>query len=379
MIKNEQAGLYIHIPFCLSKCAYCSFYSIAAPNLIPEFIKALLREMAFWKSSSLPGQGFDTIYLGGGTPSLLLGGQIQEIMNAVNSAFVIDRQAEVTMELNPGNVSPEYLRNLRAWGVNRLNIGVQSFDDGILKFLGRRHSAREAVCAIDAARAAGFYNIGLDLIYGISGQDIRLWTETLERALSFVPEHLSCYQLSVEAQTPLFGRYRSEGLSLPAESEALDFFFATSHRLAEAGYRHYEVSNFARGNSFRSRHNMKYWRHIPYLGLGPSAHSFCAGRRWWNTADVAAYIQNLSEGKTPVRQSEELSAEQLALEALFLGLRTQDGIDLEQYQALYGVDLLTAKKQTLGQLVENGLVEIRDGRLSPTLSGLAVADSLALI
>lgn len=379
MIKNEQAGLYIHIPFCLSKCAYCSFYSIAAPNLIPEFIKALLREMAFWKSSSLPGQGFDTIYLGGGTPSLLLGGQIQEIMNAVNSAFVIDRQAEVTMELNPGNVSPEYLRNLRAWGVNRLNIGVQSFDDGILKFLGRRHSAREAVCAIDAARAAGFDNIGLDLIYGISGQDIRLWTETLERALSFVPEHLSCYQLSVEAQTPLFGRYRSEGLSLPAESEALDFFFATSHRLAKAGYRHYEVSNFARGNSFRSRHNMKYWRHIPYLGLGPSAHSFCAGRRWWNTADVAAYIQNLSEGKTPVRQSEELSAEQLALEALFLGLRTQDGIDLEQYQALYGVDLLTAKKQTLGQLVENGLVEIRDGRLSPTLSGLAVADSLALI
>jgi oxygen-independent coproporphyrinogen-3 oxidase len=379
MIKNEQAGLYIHVPFCLSKCGYCSFYSVASPDLIPEFIKAVSREMAFYKSTQIPFKGFDTIYIGGGTPSLLSIQQIDDILKSANDDFNIDRQTEITMEVNPGDVSLKYFQSLRKLGINRLNIGVQSFDDRLLHFLGRRHSAKEAPAAIDDARNAGFQNIGLDLIYGVYGQDMKTWKETLNNALSFAPEHLSCYQLSLDEKTPLYKQYSKENLQLPAENEALDFFMNTSKILTDAGYIHYEVSNFARSEALRSRHNMKYWRHIPYLGLGPAAHSFCDRRRWWNTADIHAYIRSIFEGKTPVLQSEELSMEQLALEALFLGLRTKDGIDLDEYQARYGVDLLAQKKQILQKLEEDKLVEIKDSRLRPRLSGMAVADSLALI
>jgi oxygen-independent coproporphyrinogen-3 oxidase len=375
-MHKDQAGLYIHVPFCLSKCGYCSFYSVASPALIPEFVKAVSREMAFYKKSF---QSFDTIYLGGGTPSLLSIQQIDDILKSANDHFNIDRQTETTMEVNPGDGSAEYFQQLRKRGINRLNIGIQSFNDSLLKFLGRRHSAKEAGAAMDAARQAGFDNIGIDLIYGIYGQDMKTWKETLSKALSFLPEHLSCYQLSLDEKTPLYEQYGKESLQLPAENEALDFFMTTSKILTDAGYIHYEVSNFARSEALCSRHNMKYWRHIPYLGLGPAAHSFCDRRRWWNKADVNAYIRIIFEGKTPVLQSEELSAEQLALEALFLGLRTKDGIDLDEYQIRYGVDLLTQKKQILRKLEEDKLVEIKDGCLRPTLSGMAVADSLALI
>ncbi len=375
-MHKDQAGLYIHVPFCLSKCGYCSFYSVASPALIPEFVKAVSREMAFYKKSF---QSFDTIYLGGGTPSLLSIQQIDDILKSANDHFNIDRQTETTMEVNPGDGSAEYFQQLRKRGINRLNIGIQSFNDSLLKFLGRRHSAKEAGAAMDAARQAGFDNIGIDLIYGVYGQDMKTWKETLSKALSFLPEHLSCYQLSLDEKTPLYEQYGKESLQLPAENEALDFFMTTSKILTDAGYIHYEVSNFARSEALCSRHNMKYWRHIPYLGLGPAAHSFCDRRRWWNKADVNAYIRIIFEGKTPVLQSEELSAEQLALEALFLGLRTKDGIDLDEYQIRYGVDLLTQKKQILRKLEEDKLVEIKDGCLRPTLSGMAVADSLALI
>ena len=393
MIKNEQAGLYIHVPFCLSKCGYCSFYSVASPRLIPEFVKAVSREMAFYKKSF---QSFDTIYLGGGTPSLLSAKQLNDLLTAARRHFHLDEpesnhplrhtgegrypeNIEITMEVNPGDGSMAYFQDLKNAGFNRLNIGVQSFDDRLLKFLGRRHSQTETLAAIDDARNAGFDNIGIDLIYGIYGQDMKIWKDTLNKALSFLPEHLSCYQLSLTEKTPLYEQYSKESLQLPAENEALDFFMNTSKILTDAGYIHYEVSNFARSEALRSRHNMKYWRHIPYLGLGPAAHSFCDRRRWWNKADIHAYIRSIFEEKTPVLQSEELSAEQLALEALFLGLRTRDGIDLDEYQARYGVDLLAQKKQILQKLEEDKLVEIKDRRLRPMLSGMAVADSLALI
>ena len=402
MIKNEQAGLYIHVPFCLSKCGYCSFYSVVSPDLIPDFVKAVVREMAFYKPSFVPFKGFDTIYLGGGTPSLLSAKQLDDLLTAARHHFRFDdpgsnhplrhtgeypeghkcrypENIEITMEVNPGDVSKNYLRDLKAAGVNRLNIGVQSFDDRILKFLGRRHSAKEALAAIDEARNAGFQNIGLDLIYGVYGQDMKTWKETLNNALSFTPEHLSCYQLSLEEKTPLYKQYSKESLQLPAENEALDFFMNTSKILTDAGLIHYEVSNFARSDSLKSRHNMKYWRHAPYLGLGPAAHSFLDSRRWWNKADVKAYLNEVGGGKKPVDKSESLSAEQLALEALFLSMRTNDGIHLQQYKNRFGADLLVGKKQVIDELMENGLLELKDGRLQPTLAGMAVADSLALM
>jgi len=375
-MKTEQAGLYIHIPFCLSKCGYCSFYSIAAAQLIPEFIQAVVKEMAFYKNTF---SSFDTVYIGGGTPSLLSARQIGDILNAVHCNFDIDRQAEITMEVNPGDVSLEYFQALRKLGINRLNIGIQSFDDQILKFLGRRHTTKEATAAMNAARKADFENIGLDLIYGIHGQDINSWNKTLKRALSFSPEHLSCYQLSLDHKTPLCKQYKKEGIKLTEENEALGFFMTTSQVFTDAGYTHYEVSNFARNDSFRSRHNMKYWRHTPYLGLGPAAHSFRGNERWWNKADVEAYLRRIAKGEKPVDQSEQLSQVELALEALFLGLRTKDGIDLAEYKARFDVDLLSDKKRIIDELIANKLVQIKNGCLCPTITGMAVADSLALI
>ena len=324
-------------------------------------------------------KGFDTIYLGGGTPSLLSVQQIDDILKAVNNNFSIDQHSEITVEVNPGDVSFEYLQALRMLGINRLNIGIQSFDDSLLKFLGRRHTAKEAGFAITAARRAGFDNIGIDLIYGVHGQNMNTWKRTLKKALSFSPEHLSCYQLSLDKNTPLGKQYEQDGLQLPSESQALNFLLTTSQILTDAGYIHYEVSNFARTDSLKSRHNTKYWQHAPYLGLGPAAHSFTDRKRWWNKAAVKTYLKNISEGKKPVDKSEKLSIEQLALEALFLGMRTKNGITLADYKTRFGSDLLVEKEQIIEALIRSKLVEIKNGSLCPTLAGMAVADSLALI
>ena len=375
-MKSDQAGLYIHIPFCLSKCGYCSFYSIKSVHLIPEYIAALKKEIKYYRNIF---SSFDTIYIGGGTPSLLSAQQIDDLISTVNKYFDIDRQAEITMEVNPGDVSLEYFQALRNLGINRLNIGVQSFDDKILQLLGRRHSAKEAIAAIDAARTAGYDNLGIDLIYGVHGVSIKSWKNTLKKSVSFKPEHISCYQLSLNDRTPLYKKYSSEGWKLPDENTELKLLLTTAVELENAGYIHYEVSNFARKDKFKSRHNQKYWRHSPYLGLGTAAHSFLNNRRWWNKSAVKTYLNEIAQGKMPVEDTETLLAEQLQLEALFLGLRTKAGIDLKRYQTKYGIDLLADKKTIIDALIKNKLVEVKDGFLRPTRAGMAVADSLALI
>ena len=375
-MKQEQAGLYIHIPFCLSKCGYCSFYSIESVNLIPEYVTALKKEIKYYRNIF---SSFDTAYIGGGTPSLLTPQQLADILETVNKHCKIDRNAEITLEANPGDTSLEYLKELRNIGINRLNIGIQSFNDKILKLLGRRHSARSAIASIDAARKAGFHNLGIDLIYGVHSLGIKSWKNTLQQAISFVPEHISCYQLSLDEKTPLYKKYDSEGWHLPDENTELKLFLATDEELAKTGYIHYEVSNFAISNQFKSRHNQKYWRHTPYLGLGPAANSFLDNKRWWNRHAVKSYIKEIASGKMPMENSEMLSAEQLQLESLFLGLRTTAGINLESFQTRFGVDLLLTRKTMIDALVKNNLVLLKDGFLRPTIKGMAVADSLALI
>lgn len=375
-MKKERPGVYIHIPFCLSKCGYCSFYSIESINLIPEYIAALKKEIKHYRNVF---SSFDTIYIGGGTPSLLTPKQLADIFAYINKYYQIDKEAEITLEANPGDISLEYLKELRTIGINRLNIGVQSFDDKILKFLGRRHSAKEAVDSIDAATKAGFYNRGFDLIYGIHGLGIKSWIKTLQKAISFKPEHISCYQLSLDEKTTLYKKYFAEGWHLPNENTELKLFLITSESLENAGYIHYEVSNFALKEKLKSRHNQKYWRHVPYLGLGPAANSFLDNKRWWNNASVKTYIKENSSGKMPVQGSETLSIEQLQLEALFLGLRTKAGIDLKHYKTKYGIDLLADKKTIIDALIKNKFVELKNGFLRPTREGMAVADSLALI
>jgi putative oxygen-independent coproporphyrinogen III oxidase len=375
-MKNEQAGLYIHIPFCKSKCGYCSFYSIKSLNLIPDFIDALNKEMKFYSKLF---KSFDTVYLGGGTPSLLSPQQLESILKTVSKFYRIDLHAEITIEVNPGDVSLEYFRALRSLGINRLNIGIQSFDDQLLKFLGRRHSASDALASMEAAREAGFSNIGLDLIYGVQHQNIKSWKKTLQKAITLKPEHISCYQLSLEPKTRLYSTYKEQGMKLPSNEQQAKYFFTTSEILENAGYLHYEVSNFARKECLKSKHNMNYWQHAPYLGLGPAAHSFLNNKRWWNKSAVTRYIKDIFQNKMPLEEQEFLTPAQLQFEALFLALRTHTGIDLNLYKTKYDADLLTDKKSIIGSLIKNSLVEIKNGFLRPTLAGMAVADSLALI
>lgn len=375
-MKKDQAGLYIHIPFCLSKCGYCSFYSIKSVNLIPEYITALKKEIKYYRNVF---SSFDTIYIGGGTPSLFTPEHIIEIFTSINKYFNIDTNSEITLETNPGDISYKYLNKMKNLGINRLNIGVQSFDDKVLSFLGRRHSSKEAITSIEAARAAGFDNLGIDLIYGVHGLRMKAWQNTLFKALSFSPEHISCYQLSLCSNTPLYKKYALNNWRLPDERTELNLFLTTAEELEKSGYLHYEVSNFALNDKYKSRHNRKYWQHVPYLGLGPAAHSFLNNKRWWNKAAVKTYLNDIAQDKMPVENTESLSAEQLQLETFFLGLRTRDGINMKDYKTRFGIDLFSVKGVIIDALIKNKIVEIKHGFLRPTRRGLAIADSLALI
>ncbi|MCX5820404.1 MAG: radical SAM family heme chaperone HemW [Deltaproteobacteria bacterium] len=390
---DDLPGLYIHIPFCIRKCAYCGFYSTTDRSLIPAFRSAIRREMDLYRGWAA---SFDTLYLGGGTPSALPAADIEGVIADIRVAFTITSDAEITVEVNPGDITPPLLKSLHRSGVNRLNIGVQSFDDGSLALLGRRHTALQAIGAIHRARDASFGNIGLDLIYGLPSSPagwangdmmphrvpiyshLTAWLATLDTAIGLDPDHLSCYQLTLEEETPLAERCRHGELILPDESRQADFFLRTAEILEKKGYIHYEVSNFAHPGR-ESRHNRKYWNHVPYLGFGPAAHSFSGRERRWNRSSVDAYIGDLESGRSPVESREILSDEQLRLEALFLGFRTRRGICLETFKIRYGRNLLADKRDMIERLSGEGLVEIRDGFLRPTRAGMAVADSLALI
>jgi oxygen-independent coproporphyrinogen-3 oxidase len=372
----DLPGIYIHIPFCIQKCDYCGFTSVTDRTLIPDFLMALHEETAGYRAT---WERFDTLYIGGGTPSVLNAADLERLIDDIRATFTITPDVEISVEINPGDAQGELLRQLRLMGVNRLNIGIQSLDDASLAFLGRRHTARQAAESLHLARKAGFANIGIDLIYGIPGQSMSRWHETLAEALSLRPDHIACYQLTAEAGTPLADRCRKGEVVLPGDTIQADYFLQTSHTLEESGYVHYEVSNFARTTETESRHNKKYWGHTPYLGLGPAAHSFDGSRRWWNIGSVAAYIHEIAAGRSPVSASELLTVEQMRLEALFLGFRTGRGVHLADYKSRFGQDLIREKESILKLLRREGLVEIRDGFLRPTRAGMAVADSLALI
>lgn len=376
-IRNQRyPGLYIHIPFCLKKCPYCNFYSQTELSFIPDFIEALGREMEMVS----PGfsSPFDTVYIGGGTPSVLSPRQIEGILGKIRKYFPLAPSTEFTLEANPGDLDFPFLQALREFGIHRLSLGVQSLDPDVLSFLGRRHTADEALQAIEASRRAGFHHLGLDFIYGVPGQALESWLATLKSAVTFSPEHISCYQLTLEEDTPMGKPPRLAALKPPEEEELRKFFLATSEFLERAGFMHYEVSNFSRGLPHASRHNQKYWDHTPYLGLGPSAHSFSGSARWWNISSVMAYTDTLRTGTLPLDGMENLTAEQLRTEAFFLGLRTARGINLNDFSESHGGNFLWEKKNILQRFEEEGLIVIQEGVLRPTRAGLAVADRLAL-
>ncbi|HXO21237.1 MAG TPA: radical SAM family heme chaperone HemW [Thermoanaerobaculia bacterium] len=372
---NTHAGLYLHVPFCSAICPYCDFAVVTGGReRRARFVDRLVSEIGLWAGEDWQ---FDTVYFGGGTPSALAAEDLARIVAALRHSLAVRPDAWLFLEANPEDVTAESLAAWRGLGVRTLSLGVQSFDPAALRFLGRRHDPAEARRAVELARGAGFDTVSIDLIYGLPGQDATAWRAILEAAVGLGPDHLSCYQLTVHEGTP-FGRRLARGalreLPEPAQAELFDLTHAF---LAGAGYPAYEVSSFARSPAHRSRHNQKYWDHTPYLGLGPSAHSFAGARRWWNERQVGDYEARVAKGERPVAGGEDLGREDLALEALMLGLRTTAGIDLASFRRRYGTDLAAANAGLIARLVEEGFLSAADGRLAPTSKGLAVADSLA--
>ena len=316
---------------------------------------------------------FDTIYIGGGTPSLLSPEKIEQLLNNVARCFNIVPQAEVTLEANPCDITLAKARLFKKIGINRISLGIQSFDSSVLKFLGRRHSSEKALTAISDCRQAGFDNISIDLLYGIPGQKLTTWQRCLTRAADLEPEHISCYQLTVKCNTPLWHRINTGTLTMPTDDKQAAFFYATAALLEKRGYRHYEISNFARSCRLFSAHNMKYWHHAPYLGLGPSAHSFRDSMRWWNCPSTDRYCNTLARGGRPVAGREKLTDEQLRLETLFLRLRTREGISLRTLKSY------STPEKMLTRLVQDNMLRIHDDRAIPTTKGFLLADSIPLL
>jgi len=391
MTTRRPPGLYVHVPYCSAVCPYCDF-AVARPAAgdRERYVDLLLVEAAQWGeewTALVEAEPFDTVYLGGGTPSILTPNQLDQLLDGLRQHLPVPEDTWLAFEANPEDVTPERLAHLRQRGVRTLSLGIQSFDRTALKFLGRRHTPEQAERAVEEALAAGFHTVSVDLIFGLPADRVEAGAleRSLERLVALRPQHVSCYQLTFHEGTP-FGRGLERGVirELPETAQA-DAYERVVDALGAAGYTAYEVSNFALDPSHRSRHNQKYWHHVPYLGLGPGAHSFVPldgrrrGRRWWNERSIPLWVERVDQvgaGERPVAGEEKLGPETMALEAVMLGLRTADGIDLEDFRERFGVDLVERNRALVERLAEEGLVEVAEGRLRPTVRGFAVADGL---
>jgi len=360
----DSVSLYIHIPFCEAKCAYCNFNSYAGLEpLYDDYVDVLVEEMAIIGGRLSPLRG-RTIYLGGGTPTVLSLQQLKRILDGCTQAFVIGEGAEVCCEANPGTVDLRYLEGLRHLGVGRLSLGVQSLHDDELQLLGRVHNSAQAREAYEMARQAGFENLNLDLIYAFPGHTLKRWRATLERAIALEPEHLSLYPLSLEEGTPLWRRVESGEVEGPDDDLAAGMYLLAEELLK--GYRHYEISNWAKPG-YESRHNLTYWRNEGYLGFGAGAHSYYGGRRSWNMAWPEEYICRLKRGES-AREGEEVIETSLEMaETVIMGLRLSEGVRFAGFKRRFGRDLSSLYGSQLRELVALGLLEInrRGIRLTP--------------
>ena len=331
--NKTPLGIYVHVPFCRSKCQYCDFYSVTDKHdkLIDGYLDAICAHIK--ESGALaPSHKVDTIYFGGGTPSFFGADGLATILTCIRRNFDVDMNAEITFEANPDSISDHLLKRLRAEGFNRVSLGIQCDDDAILEKLGRPHTYAQAVQAYHRIRKAGFRNISVDLIYGLPGQTLRAWKETLENVLQLNPDHISCYGLKVEEGTPLYEV--QEFSNLPNDDAQADMYLAAVDILRSRGFRHYEISNFARKGLY-SRHNMKYWTGGEYMGFGPSASSDFAGKRYTYVRDLQGYIQGVLNYGEIIDDLQEIPVRERAGEYLMLRLRTSTGINAEEYERMF--------------------------------------------
>jgi len=363
----KKAGLYIHIPFCKVKCVYCDFYSITKKeDQIPLFTECLLKEINNYKHYAGKWE-FDTIFFGGGTPSLLPAKYLEQILQKLHDTFDTSNVQEITLEANPGEAPLQHLKDIRGLGVNRLSMGFQSFDDKILKVLGRLHQSKDCFKTFNNARKAGFDNISADMIFNIPELSTQKWNSDLTRLIELDPEHISAYSLTVEPSTKLFNLVKRKELLMPIESIDIEQFLLTNKILSDHGYSHYEISNYAKINR-ESKHNLHYWNLSPYLSFGPSSHSYDLEKRWWNVRSLEKYIESISNNKLPVENNEKLSRSDHYNEIILNGLRLKNGINLSslnKYSDLVNLDYLNTihKKWDCLYVSDNNIKLIDNGFL----------------
>ncbi|NLK51511.1 MAG: radical SAM family heme chaperone HemW [Syntrophomonadaceae bacterium] len=423
MFPSNALAVYVHIPFCRQKCLYCDFYSLPLSSLkdrkmggveVKDYTTAVLKELAtylnfFHRSGAKNLLRLSSLYVGGGTPtslpveqlSALIIGCLHKFAGVKEGISKLDNGIEVTVEANPETIDERYLTQLRKSGVNRLSLGVQSLDEGLLPALGRRHTVVDSLRAVKQARQTGFQNINLDLIYGLPGQSLKSWQTTLEGVLELYPEHISGYCLKIEPDTPFYQLFCQGALALPEEDEEVAMFECLVDRLHRAGYRHYEIANFARPG-YESVHNQVYWKNQEYLGLGPSAHSCLRGVlpsqvwkasanresgleerelrsspvRFANYPDLTRYQRHLESGHSPVEFAEVIKPELERAETLFLGLRLREGVSKSAFQQRFGLTLDQAYPGVRTQLIQRGLLQEEGERITLTSRALFVANEV---
>lgn len=362
-------SLYIHIPFCARKCVYCDFYSIPYDeSLAHSYVTSLIGELELVKEDA--GE-LKTVYLGGGTPTTVSTLALIRLLRKIRELFVIASNAEISIEANPGTITRESVEALVGAGISRMSIGLQSFDDNELKALGRIYDVQEALKAVAVARIGGITNLGIDLMYGLPGQTLERWSEHVSKAIEIYPEHISAYELTLEKGTPLWKAANKGDVRKPDEDAIVSMYDLTVDRLTEAGYRHYEISNFAR-QGFDCRHNLNYWNRGDYLGVGAGAHSFISRRRRKNVSDVEKYISMLKRTTLPVEDETVISPEDALRELIFLGLRKTEGIGIETAKSQFGVDLQALSRP----LVVDGFLDIEHDRIRLTRKGITVSNSI---
>jgi oxygen-independent coproporphyrinogen III oxidase len=382
----SHAGIYLHIPFCRARCSYCDFATgMFESALADRYVNSLIQEISTWREIANCAN-VDTIYFGGGTPSLLTPSQIAQISNAVNERFQVADDAEVTLELNPATIinnpgiddelSSRKLAQLRSLGINRTSFGAQTFDDAELKQLGRTHLSQDIHATFLELRRAGFDNVSFDLIAGLPGQTLEGWRRNLDQALELRPDHLSLYLLDVHEGTPLAVQIQTGMRPRPDDDLAGEMYELMVGKVGTAGYQHYEISNFC-SPGFQSRHNTKYWSGSAYYGFGCSAHSYDGDRRRWaNERDILKYVESIEHARSPIVERTELNQAEVRSETIFLGLRLMKGLDLEEYRARFGTDLRQGHEADLERLRDAGLIEIDKYRLRLTRRGALLSNEV---
>lgn len=366
-------SLYIHVPFCATRCVYCDFFSNTDTRYKEPYLRAIEKEMEL-RGEYIDDDTLETIYLGGGTPSRLSGNDLERIFNAISRRFSITEGAEITLEANPDDIRPDYLSALRDLPINRISMGIQSFRPEDLRLLNRRHDREQAIRAVELCQAHGFTNLSIDLIYGLPGQTPEAWEENLRQAIRLGTPHLSAYHLTYEEGTALYKRLQAGQVEPVDEEVSVTLFHILTEQMAEAGFQHYEISNFARPG-FHARHNSAYWTGKPYLGLGPSAHSYNRTSREWNVASLPLYLRGIESGQ-PATERETLDLSTRYNDFIITGLRTMWGISLDKLRTEFGEALLAYCQKQARPYIQRGLLRQENDRLALSRAGILLSDGI---